>query len=211
MTDSTPTAEADIVVAGISGSLREGSRARMALELALEGAAETGVSTRLIDLRDYELTFCDGKEDDDESPPDVVRLRQAVRSAHGLLLATPEYHGSFSGVLKNAIDLMGFSEFEGKMIGLIGVSGGRLGALDALNGLRTVGRVLHAWVTPNQVGIPDASRVFTADGTCTDDEIAARLRGVGRDVARFAWLHGSEKTREFIREWENAPVNPGGD
>ena len=72
-------------------------------------------------------------------PPDVARLRSTVKRCHGLILGTPEYHGSFSGVLKNAIDLMGFEEFEGKMIGLVGVAGGAMGALSALASLRTIG------------------------------------------------------------------------
>ena len=70
---------------------------------------------------------------------------------------------------------------------------------------------MHAWVTPNQVAVPHASKVFGADGTSRDEDVTRRLKEVGRNVARFAYLHGSEKTREFIREWENAPVNPGGE
>ena len=112
-----------IQIAGISGSLRSGSYTRRAVETALAGAAETGASTRLVDLRDYHLVFRDGK-DDSAYPPDVFRLRAEVKQADGVILGTPEYHGGVSGVMKNALDLMGFEEFEGKMIGLVGVSGG---------------------------------------------------------------------------------------
>jgi FMN reductase len=70
----------------------------------------------------------------------VVNLRRKKR----IILVTPEYHGGYSGVLKNALDLMGFDEFEGKMLGLVGVSGGRMGAFGARNSLREVGRALHA-------------------------------------------------------------------
>jgi len=56
-------------------------------------------------------------------------LREEVKQAHGIILGTPEYLGSYSGVLKNALDLMGFEEFEGKMLGLLGVSGGAMGRL----------------------------------------------------------------------------------
>jgi len=111
-----------ILIVAICGSLRPGSYTRMALQVALRGARETGAEATLIDLRDYQLAFCDGKEDDKEYPKDVFRLREEVKSAHGLILGTPEYHGGVSGVLKNALDLMGFEELEGKMIGLIGVS-----------------------------------------------------------------------------------------
>lgn len=80
-----------------------------------------------IDLRDYKLALSTGAAEDASYPDSLGALRVLVKSADGIVLSTPEYHGSFSGVLKNALDLMGFEEFEGKMIGLVGVSGGQIG------------------------------------------------------------------------------------
>lgn len=200
----------NILVVGISGSLRPGSYTRMAIEIALQGAKEVGVKTQLIDLKDYHLAFCDGREDESTYPEDVMKLRKTVTEARGLLLGTPEYHGSFSGVLKNAIDLMGFDEIEGKMIGLVGVSGGALGAANALSSLRTVGRALHAWLIPEQCSIPQASKEFDDSGKMKNADLQNRLKEVGRQVARFAFLHTSEKAQEFVRAWEGAPMNPGG-
>jgi NAD(P)H-dependent FMN reductase len=197
-------------VAGICGSLRKGSFTRMALHVALAGAKEAGARTRLIDLSEYHLIFCDGKEDESGYPKDVFTLREEVRAAQGIILATPEYHGGYSGVLKNALDLMGFEEFEGKMLGLVGVSGGGMGAFGAMNNLRAVGRALHAWVIPEQASIPEAYKVFDASGTLKDSALEKRLKEVGRQVARFAYLHTSEQAQEFLRAWEGAPVNPGG-
>ena len=135
--------ETSILVVGICGSLRAVSYTCMAVEVALQGAQEIGAQTRLIALRDYELVFCGGKEDESTYPEDVFRLRREVEQAQGIILGTPEYHGSFSGVLKNALDLMGFAEFEGKMVGLVGVSGGGMGAVNALNSLRAVARARY--------------------------------------------------------------------
>ena len=159
----------DLLVVGICGSLRKDSYTRMALKVALEGAQEFGVKTDLIDLRGYNLVFCDGNQDENAYPEDVHKLRREVAAAQGIILGTPNYHASFSGVLKNALDLMGFEAFEGKMVGLVGVSGGTKGA-----GLEN------------------------------------RIKEVGRQVARFAYLHSSEKVQEFLEEWERAPENPGG-
>jgi NAD(P)H-dependent FMN reductase len=139
----------------------------------------------------------------------VARLRSEVKQAEGIILGTPEYHGSLSGVLKNALDLMGFDEFEGKMIGLVGVSGGRMGAFDALNTLRNIGRALHAWVIPEQASVPEAWKVFTADGKIADPQVEERLKEVGRQVARFARLHKCESALEFLRNWQKAQANPG--
>ena len=136
--------ESNILVVGLSGSLRVGSYTSMVINIALQGAQEVGVQTEFIDLKKYNLAFCDGRNDEASYPEDVVTLKKTVAKAQGIILGTPEYHGGFSGVLKNVIDLMGFDEFEGKMIGLIGVSGGTMGAANALNSLRNVGRALHA-------------------------------------------------------------------
>jgi NAD(P)H-dependent FMN reductase len=152
----TTTTSHAIQVAGVCGSLRKESFTRKALRVALEGAEEAGASTRLVDLCQYELVFCDGKEDESRYPQDVSRLRQEIRAAQGIILATPEYHGGYSGVLKNALDLMGFEEFEGKMLALVGVSGGALGAAGALSSLREIGRALHAWVVPEQASVAHA-------------------------------------------------------
>ena len=125
-------------------------------------------------------------------------------------MGTPEYHGGYSGVLKNAIDLMGFDEFEGKVVGLVGVSGGSMGAAQALQGLRVIGRALHAWVIPQQASIPQAWEAL-AEGSATRAGYEKRLREVGRQVARFSALHSSPEAVEFLRAWEEAPSNPGGD
>ena len=196
-------------VAGLCGSLRPGSLTRKALAVALSGAEEAGAETRLIDLRDYQLIFCDGKQDESAYPEDVFRLRRDVQQAKGIILGSPEYHGSFSGVLKDALDLMGFEEFEGKMIGLVGVSGGQAGA-HGLTGLRSIGRVLHAWVIPEQVSIAEGWKVFDAAGNLKDPEIEERLKEVGRQVVRFARLHDAEQALQFLKTWEDAPPNPGG-
>ena len=195
-------------IVGICGSLRQGSYTRLALEVALRGAAELGAETQLIDLADYDLVFC-GAGDGHAYPEGVHRLRQEVQAAQGILLGTPVYHGSFSGVLKNALDLMGFREFEGKMIGLLGVSGGRAGAINVLDNLRAIGRVLHAWVIPEQVSIAEGWRAFDGNAKLRDAELEQRLLELGRQVARFAYLHGSDQAMVFLKAWESAPANPG--
>jgi NAD(P)H-dependent FMN reductase len=195
---------------GLSGSLRPGSYTRKAVRIALEGAEEAGAETRLLDLREYDLPFSSGIPKDRSYPPDVFRLREDIQNADGVIIGSPEYHGGMSGVLKNAIDLMGFKEFEGKMIGLVGVSGGLMGASNALVSLRNVGRALHAWVTPDQVSIPQAWRKFDKDGEINDETIRKRLRRLGQKVAHYSSLHASDNEKAFLKEWQAAPKNPGG-
>ncbi len=187
--NSTNQTDNPITVVGLSGSIRPGSYTRMAVQLALQAAQEAGAQTRLIDLQEYQLVFCNGKMDERALPTDVARLREEIRQAQGIILGTPEYHGSFSGVLKNALDLLDGNDIKGKMIGLIGVSGGAMGGIDALNSLRTIARALHAWVIPEQVAIPTAWKAFDAAGKLKDDNLEKRVQEVGRQVARFAYLH----------------------
>ena len=199
-----------LLIVGIVGSLREGSYTRMAVQIALRGAEEAGAEIQLIDLREYDLPFCDGEDDQAQGYPDVLRLKREVAAAQGVILGTPDYHGSFSGVLKNALDLMGFDEFGGKVMGLVGVSGGAMGTVNALNGLRKVGRSLHSWVTPQQAAVPQAWKHFSDDGVLAEEDYERRLKEVGREVARFAYLLTSRETRAFLELWENAAPNPGG-
>ena len=85
------------------------------------------------------------------------------------------------------------------------------GGANALTGLQAVGRALPAWVIPTQAGVPQAWQVFDPAGGIHDSSIEERLRAVGREVTRFAYLHSSDRAREFLREWEEAPRNPGGE
>lgn len=187
------------VVVAICGSLRIGSYTRRALEIALQGAQEVGAETRLLDLRDFQLPFC-GDEDARPYSEDVMRLRHEVGQAKGIILGTPEYHGSFSGVLKNALDLMDPAEIRGKVIGLVSVSGGALGGSDALAGLRSIGRSLHAWVIPDQVSIATAYNAFSESGPLHDRNLERRLMNIGRKVAIFAPLHTSKEWQALVKE-----------
>ncbi len=112
-------------IAAVCGSLSTRSTTKMALSLALKGASEYEVSTKLIELRDYRLVFY-GQVAEEDYPLDVLRLRKEIKESHALIIGTPEYHGSLSGALKNMLDLMSAEEFEGKIVGLVGVAGGHL-------------------------------------------------------------------------------------
>ena len=191
-----------IKVVGICGSIRKNSYTYKVVELALRGAAEMGVATQLIDLNQYELGFCTA--DDKDYPADVFRLRKDVGEAQGIILGTPEYHGSFSGVLKNALDLMSFDEFSQKVIGLVSVSAGAMGAMNALTSLRTVGRTLHAWVVPQQVAIPNVYKVFGPDGEISDPKLKTRVLEVGQQVARYSFLHHDKDVKQMLIQWEEA-------
>ena len=194
-----------IRITGICGSLSKKSTTKMALSLALKGASELDVSTRLIQLRDHKLVFY-GEVEEEDYPPDVFRLRKEVKESNGIILGTPEYHGSLSGALKNMLDLMGAEEFEGKIVALVGVAGGHTGAINSLNTMRTIGRNLHCWVLPLEVSVADAAKTFNEDGTVTDPAIEQRLLNLGRQVVKFASLQQKIKQDGFMKLWEGLPT-----
>ena len=162
-----------VKVVGIAGSLRPGSYSQQALEVAAQRVEALGAEVEIIDLRSLNLPFCDGG-DDYSDYPDVARLSQTVKDADAIILSTPEYHGSVSGVLKNALDLMGFEEFSGKVTGVISVLGGQSNS-NALNDLRIILRWIHAWVIPEQVSIGQAWKAFGEDGKLLDEGLSKRF------------------------------------
>jgi FMN reductase len=162
-----------VKIVGISGSLRADSYSFKALKLAAMRVEALGADVEIIDLRTIKLPFCDGG---DEYPdyPDVEKLRRSVKEADGLILATPEYHGSLSGSLKNALDLMSFEHLSNKVVGMISVLGGQSNS-NALNDLRIIMRWVHAWVIPEQIAIAQAWKAFDSEGKLLDEKLAQRL------------------------------------
>ncbi|MDX2214531.1 MAG: NADPH-dependent FMN reductase [Oculatellaceae cyanobacterium bins.114] len=158
---------------GIAGSLRPDSYSQLALQAAAQRVEALGATVEVLDLRSLNLPFCHGG-DSYPDYPDVEKLRQAFRQADGIILSTPEYHGSVSGVLKNALDLMSFSEFSDKVTGLISVLGGQSNS-NALNDLRVIMRWVHAWTIPEQVAIGQAWKAFNDEGQLTDAALIKRL------------------------------------
>jgi len=194
---------AEVRIVGLAGSLRATSLTRMAVRCALMGASDNGAHAQLLDLSAYDLPFL-GREKERAAMNGVERFLTDLRAADGIVLGSPEIHGSISGVLKNALDLTDRALFEGKMLGLIGVAGGRMGASETLSHMRTIGRSLHAWVVPTQVSIGAADGAFDSSGEPLDPEVGDRLRSVGREVAHFARLHKCENHVQFLKEWEGA-------
>lgn len=162
-----------VKIVAIGGSLRPNSYSYQALQLAVNRLQALGAQVEILDLRTMRLPFCDGS---DEYPdfPDVEKLRRVVKEADGLLVVTPEYHGSVSGVLKNALDLMSFEHLAGKVTGMISILGGQSNN-NALNHLRVIMRWVHAWVIPEQIAIGQAWKAFGDEGKLLDEKLSQRL------------------------------------
>jgi FMN reductase len=194
-----------IRITGVCGSLNANGTTSKALEIALQGAAEYDAETTLLELRNFDLVFC-GSVPEEEYPPDVFQLRQILRESQGIILATPEYHGSLTGVLKNMLDLMSIEDLETKIVGLIGVAGGHVGAINSLNTMKTICRNLHCWVLPQEVSIAESARAFDDDGSVKDPALEERLLNVGRQLVKFASVQQRVQQDEFMQMWKSLPT-----
>ncbi len=162
-----------VKIVGIGGSLRTDSYSMQALHIAAERAKDLGAEVQVLDLKEMNLPFCDGGSDYPDYP-DVEVLQTAVKAADALILSTPEYHGSVSGVIKNALDLMSFEQLSGKVTGFISVLGGQPNS-NALNDMRVIMRWVHAWSIPEQIAIGQAWNAFDSEGQLKDEKLSQRF------------------------------------
>ena len=176
-------AERNINIVAILGSVRPNNYTAMALNLAVdEFRNQSGVSVELFDPAMIHL-YPPGLGGDS---PDPVKMREAVENATGIILATPEYHGSFSSVMKLAIENLGFpSVMSGKPVALLGVAAGAIGAIKSLESLRGVCSHIGAIVLPGPVSVANCREVFNEDGSCNDERTEARIRGVTTNLMHY--------------------------
>ena len=157
-------------ILGISGSLRDASFNTAALRAA-QSMAPDGMTIEIADISEIPLY----KEEVYQQgfPPAVETLREQIRAADAVLIATPEYNFSFSGVLKNAIDWVSrppSQPFDGKLVGVMGASAGRLGTARAQYHLRQVFVFLNGHVLNKpEVMIAGAGNAFDENGNLTDE------------------------------------------
>jgi FMN reductase len=176
--------------------MRERSRTATAAAVALEGATAAGARTELLPVRELNLPLFDDRNDTASYPPAVWSFLETIQRADGLILASPVYHGTLSGAMKNALDflhLAGRNAVAGKSAGLLSVAGGGVGT-NTLNTLEYVTRSLRLWTVPTTVAITGGA--FGSDGALRDEVIAERLRTLGRQVARHAALLAEEHRAE---------------
>src|SRR5919201_4818938 len=167
-----------MTILGIAGSLREGSYNRALLRVARE-LLPAGVELRELDLR--QLPFYDGDVEAAGDPEPVVALKDAIRSADALLIATPEYNRGVPGVLKNAIDWASRpplgSPLAGKPVAIMGASTGR-GTARAQEQLRAALEFSRAQVLAEpEVLVPEAYMRFD-EGRLVDETARLEMRAL---------------------------------
>jgi NAD(P)H-dependent FMN reductase len=182
-----------IRILGFAGSARRDSFNKLLVQVALRGAGQADAEVDFVDLRDYPLPVYDGDSETEHGlPKNVEKLRSHFQSAQGLLIASPEYNGFLSPMLKNTLDWISrsadaspdLSAFQGKTAAVMSASPGPLGGLRGLRGLRELLTNLGITVLPNQLTIRGAFKAFDDQGSFVDDAQAARVEDLGGELAR---------------------------
>lgn len=179
-----------MLIVGVGGTLRAGSSSEAALRVALEEAADRGADVECFSAERLQLPLYN--PDELARTPAAGELVDAFRAADGIIIASPGYHGTVSGLVKNALDYVEDlvadpvrPYFDGLPVGCIGVAYGWQGAVNTLNTLREIVHALRGWPTPYGAAVNAAEGAFR-EGACADRATGECLSRVGSQVADFA-------------------------
>lgn len=196
---SDPTTPARILV--FAGSTREASFNKRLARLAARRLDTLGAKATFIDLRDYPLPIYEGDlEAEHGLPENTLALRKLLAEHRGLLIASPEYNGFITPLIKNTIDWIsrphegesGLKLFEGRVAALLSASPGALGGIRSLALMRQLLSNIGVTVLPNQLAVAKAGDAFDNHGTLTDKTHQLKLDAICQRLI--------ETTRLFDRE-----------
>ena len=181
-------------VVGLGGTLRPGSSTESALRIALDSARAEGARTELFGGRELAAL----PMYDPEGPRDAgaERLVAALRAADGVIIASPGYHGSVSGLVKNALDYVEDLRVDtrpylsGRAVGCVTTAYGWQAAVTTLQTLRSIAHALRGWPTPLGAAINSAVNRVSYGDPC-DDRVQFQLHTVGREVCSLGRVFGA--------------------
>jgi FMN reductase len=186
------------VIVGIGGTTRVGSSTEKALRFALgicekEGAETVVFAGPVLDALPHYAP------ENPERSDEARDLVAACRRADGIIVATPGYHGSISGLVKNALDYVEDlrederAYWSGIPVGCIATGAGWQGTVTALEALRSVVHALRGWPTPLGAAINTSQPVFDEAGHPIDERVRFQLTTVAQEVMAFVrWRRAAE-------------------
>jgi FMN reductase len=188
------------LIVGLGGTIRPGSSTEKALACSLKTAEAAGCETRLLGG-----AFLATLPIFDPRPGDGSRaqhdLAEAIRAADGVIVASPGYHGSLSGVVKNALDTLELTRndaepyFQGKPVGIIVTAEGWQAAGTTLMAVRAIIHAMRGWPTPFGAALNATAGLFDEVGDCKDAKDAWQLSTVAEQVVGFAQMRTRESER----------------
>jgi len=180
------------LIVGIGGTPRAMSSSEKALNVSLAAAQKEGADVLTFSGPDLVLPMY--PPSGSERTSEALTLVDALRRCHGLIISAPSYHGSLSGLIKNALD---YAEdlrtdervyLDGRAVGCIVCAGGWQAAGMTLTALRGIAHALRGWPTPLGAMLNTSGKLFDEEGNCLDLTSKMQLETVGRQVVEFAKL-----------------------
>jgi len=177
-------------IVGIGGTTREGSSTEKALRYALSMCEKAGATTAIftgLDIKDLPMYAPELPHRADVAQEMIAELRKA----HGVIVASPGYHGTIAGIVKNALD---YTEdlreddrvyFSGMPVGCITTGLGWQGVVTTLEHLRAMVHSLRGWPTPLGAALNTTTPLFDASAEPSDERARFQLETVAQEVMEF--------------------------
>lgn len=165
---------------GVSASPSVGSKTMIALTTAMDHAASAhpDVATEILNVREHDVVFCDGR-DPASYEGDTRTVIDKVVDADALIIATPIYRGSYTGILKNLADLLPNDALQGKVVGLLATAGSDHHFLVIEHELKPLIGFFHGHAVPGGVYLHNG---HFSGGALVDEGILERLRQLAESV-----------------------------
>ena len=179
-----------------AGSTRAQSFNRQLAAQAAAIADQAGAQVTHLELSTLDIPLYNADLEAKGTPPDVIRLKEIMDTHPAWIICSPEYNGSYTGLLKNTLDWAsspvkghpvwgsGSKPFSGKVVGVMSASNGALGGLRSLSHLTPLLLNLHCWVCPQQFALSRAAEAFDAEGNLKNEAAKAQVHKV---VAQTLW------------------------
>ncbi|HEX2406476.1 MAG TPA: NAD(P)H-dependent oxidoreductase [Nitrososphaeraceae archaeon] len=176
-----------INILGVASSMRKESNSTRALKLILDIIKTNyDAEIQILDLRQTILPFLYYQEHDKKT--EILTAEKMVKWADVFILATPDYHGSMSGSIKNFLDYF-WSEFAGKLFGYICSSHEK--GLTVMDQMRTAVRQCYGWSMPYGISI-NGEKDFGSTGNVTNKVLLQRIKMLARDIVIYGKLHRNQ-------------------
>ena len=180
----------------VAGSVRSGSFNVMLARAAVEHLEAHGATATWVDLATFDLPLYAAGIEAERFPADALRLKQLLAAQHGVLFTSPEYNGSVSPLLKNAIDWasrptdgegpVALTAYRGKAAAIMSASLSPFGGLRGLMQLRHILTTIQMLVIPDQLAVPNAHQAFCDDGRLRDPLQASLLESATARLVKVA-------------------------
>ncbi|MEN8637496.1 NAD(P)H-dependent oxidoreductase [Pseudoalteromonas distincta] len=179
-------------IIALAGSLRQESFNQKIINEAARFALQTGAEVEVIKLNELNIPLFNEDIEAQGTPSDVQLLKDKLRAADGILLASPEYNGSITAALKNAIDWASRTEqgavpaFRNKVVALFSASPGGLGGLRGLNHVRDILSGIGSLVLADQLAVPSVHTLFDESGQINEPVTAEKVSALAHQLVSVA-------------------------